>query len=315
MVGQPGKAPPAAPAHTISKRGNHHATQQLKECAIRMWKSNKRTWEHVEDTIRYDRRTMRGWVAEAAAEASRAELSSVGLGAALKPVQKARGGKLKLSAAAQAEVVRALNEDPCLYYDELMFLVYTRTNECVSKYTVRRVAIENGFKLKVVAPVSAHRNKHTMMLHAQLRTQYHWRQYLFVDEAHKRGRDMIRKKGKAQGNRKCFVPLSEHLSRSWTMVAAMNYTGLVAYRIQELGPIGGPLPHAINRQLWLDMFAAFILPHIGDARKKEPNSVVIIDNASLHWGSDGESTLNALHEMIKKKGGILVYTPPFCPRE
>ena len=42
--------------------------------------------------------------------------------------------------------------------------------------------------------------------------------------------------------------------------------------------------------------------------------MVIIDNASLHWGSTGDSTLNQLHELIKRKGGVLLYTPPFCPR-
>jgi len=135
-----------------------------------------------------------------------------------------------------------------------MWLVYARTNECVSRWTIRRVAVAAGFKIKVASPVSGHRNQRTMQLHAQARQQYHWRQYIFVDEAHKRGRDLIRKKGKVQGNRKCYVPLSEHLSRSWTMVAAMNYAGLVGHKIQELGPIGGGLPHAIDRELWILMF-------------------------------------------------------------
>ena len=47
---------------------------------------------------------------------------------------------------------------------------------------------------------------------------------------------MVRKKGNLEGSRKCFIPLPEHLSRAWTMVAAVNYQylGLVGHKIQEL---------------------------------------------------------------------------------
>ena len=68
--------------------------------------------------------------------------------------------------------------------------------------------------------------------------------------------------------------------------------------------------------MWLRMFKLYIWPHLGDASKGELNSVVIIDNASLHWGTDGaNSMLNELDELCKQKGAVLVYTPPYCPRK
>ena len=63
------------------------------------------------------------------------------------------------------------------------------------------------------------------------------------------------------------------------------------------------------------MFCRTILPHIGNAELGEPNSVIVIDNASLHWGDDEDgSTVNQLDVLIRSKGGRLLYTPPFCPR-
>jgi hypothetical protein len=32
-----------------------------------------------------------------------------------------------------------------------------------------------------------------------------------------------------------------------------------------------------------------ILPHVGDYNKGEKNSIIIIDNASIHWGSDDDT--------------------------
>lgn len=105
------------------------------------------------------------------------------------------------------------------------------------------------------------------------------------------------------------------------MVAAMNHTGLVGHHIQELYTNPGPGPgpegygehHAINRDLWLQIFEDKILPFVGNYANGEENSIVVIDNASLHWGSDEEQMQNALIGLIQRVGGKVFFTPPFCP--
>ena len=288
------------PGKVIVKRAPGPSTLHIRWQAIRMYYENER-WQDIERTTGFSERTMRRWLAEGAARQT-------------VMVTLPNSGKHALSQRAQRELVEILEHDPQLYYDELRFLVYARTNEVASLSTIRRVAIKNGFRIKVAQPVSSYRNARTMQLHAELRAQYHWTQFIYVDEAHKAGKNLARKRGKVRKGRTCFVPLTSHLSRSWTMVAAMNHQGLVGHHIQELGRGDGPLPHAITRELWLEMFKAKILPHLGNADLGEENSVVIIDNASLHWGSDDDCMLNELDELVRSRGAVLLYTPPYCPR-
>ena len=254
------------PRGGIRKRSWQQSSTQMRERVVSLWRTQAHTWAELEGIFEYDRRTMRGWVLD------HDQRQRVGMAFVKMP----RRGKHRLSEDAQAELVRALHADPQIYYDELTWLDYTRTGEVASLSTVRRVAVAAGFRIKVGSQVSGRRNPVTMKLHAELRGKYHWSQYIFVDEAHKRGRDMVRKKGKVQGNRKCYVPLSEHLSRSWTMLAAVNYLGLVGHKIQGLSPNHAVLPSAINREMWIQMFKEKILHKLGDARAGEPNSVVII---------------------------------------
>jgi transposase len=321
----------------IHKQSWKHSSKEMRDRAVCLWQMRTHTWGELEQIFDYDRRTMRGWVAD---EERRAATG-------LAFVKMPRKGKHKLSEDAQAELIRCLHADPQIYYDELTWLVFTRTGESASLSTVRRVAVAAGFTIKAGSQVSGRRNAVTMRIHAELRERYHWSQFIFLDEAHKRGRDMVRKKGKVQGNRKCYVPLSDHLSRSWTMLAGINYLGLVGHQIQELRPNHSVLPSAITRELWIEMFKKKILPKLGDARLGELNSVVIIvsdsrphlpppsttvdlraaqamrnsaavsctqDNASLHWGCDHDCMLNELNELVKSRGAVLIYTPPYCPR-
>ena len=103
------------------------------------------------------------------------------------------------------------------------------------------------------------------------------------------------------------MPLSEHLGRAWTLLAAMDVTGLVAVKVQELScKAGSYLPRALNRALWLQLFQERILPLLQpfDGRRL-PRSVVVIDNASLHWGNDEDDEdealvfVNQLDELIR----------------
>ena len=118
-------------------------------------------------------------------------------------------------------------------------------------------------------------------------------------------------------------------------VAAIDTTGLVAHKVQELATRhqqDSRLPKALNRELWLQMFTAHILPMLQPHDERRlPRSVVVIDNASLHWGSDDDDEatsgafVNALDALIRSQTSInprtgrtvhsiLIYTPPYCPR-
>ena len=269
------------------------------------------TWDEIELVTAYSKRTMQRWAEK------HAHQYAGGVPLRKSPKLPKRGIHA-LSKGAQEELVRALLEDPELYYQELMYKVFVRTGEAASLSTIKRVAKAAGFRVKVSSPISPHRNARTMRIHAELRQQWHFTQLIFIDEAHKRGKDLARRKGKAQGNRRVQTDLTDHLARNWTMLAAMNHTGCVAHKVVELGDGPDCVP-SMNRARWLAYFEAYILPLLGNAANGEPNSIIVIDNASLHWGADddgaeGDCCLNELVRLAATKGAIVLYTPPYCPR-
>ena len=286
------------------KRAPGHSTPQLQHQALRLRYDEGMAWDQIERVTGYSKRQMQRWAAK------NAHQYAAGVALTVNPKLPSRGIHA-LSMSAQEELVRSLLADPELYYEELMYLVYARTGEAASLSTIKRVCKAAGFRCKVTSPVSPHRNPYTMRVHAQLRQQYHFSQLVFIDEAHKRGKDLARKKGKAQGNHRVYTKLTDHLARNWTMIAAMNYTGCIAHKVVELGDGPGCVP-SMDRERWLAYFEAFILPMLGNAANGEPNSVVVIDNASLHWG--GECALNELVRLCATRGALVVYTPPYCPR-
>jgi hypothetical protein len=174
-----------------------------------------------------------------------------------------------------------------------------------------------------------------MRLHAQNRELHHYKQFIFVDgassclfawahpskltervcltEVHKTGKNLNRKRGKGRFGQQPRVTLSPHLGKAWSVLAAMNYRGIVDFEIQELSTSHSSttLPKAVDRVLFMVMFKACILPHLNrcDDGVRRINSCVIIDNCSLH-----HSDLHELRRLIEGAGAELIYTAPYWAR-
>ena len=209
---------------------------------------------------------------------------------------------------------KLLEDDPRLFYDEIQMRVYMRLGENPSLPTVARMMKDCGWDDKVAESRSFNRDPVKMKYHAEQRRRYDPRNIIYVDEAHKRGRDLRRRRGKGRYGKKAITPVSQHLAKNWTYLATMNYTGFVAWELVELGDGPGVVP-SIDRANFMSMFRRNILPLLSayiDDGVIRPNSIVVIDNCSLHHGERME-----LLEMCSNLPGggaaKLVYTPPFCP--
>lgn len=71
--------------------------------------------------------------------------------------------------------------------------------------------------------------------------------------------------------------------------------------------------HAVNRALWIRIFKKQILPFMGNYWLGEENSILVIDNASIHWGDNDSDVANELARLVEERGGRVFFTPPFCP--
>jgi hypothetical protein len=190
--------------------------------------------------------------------------------------------KYKLSSAAVKCLIATLDGDPAMYYDEVQFRIWARTDETASLSTIQRLGKDLGYDDKVSSTVSHRRNPAVMQVHAECRDLFHWKQFIFVDEVHKRGRDMKRKRAKGRFGQAAYTPLSVHLGKAWTVLASATWRGVKDFEIQSLAPNHNDLPRAIDRATFMNMFRLCVLPHLNpcDGRRLDC-SVVIIDNCEF----------------------------------
>jgi|EP01047_Picozoa_sp_COSAG01_P036694 transposase len=297
---------PGIDRRTIAKRYSHAQPALRKRC-VELREQNWE-WQEISDALGYCPRSCQTWYLHHC---------NTGVHCSSRRHQK---GWSKLSLLAQNEMELALSQRPHTFYDELQTLVWERTGESVSISTIGRMCRSAGYTNKRASNISTHRNKHAMREHALLRQRFHYTQFICIDEAHKGGKNLGRRYAKVRRGERAYVPLSSHIGRSWTVLAAMNFKGYVDGDVQELASTPDSyLPKALNREMWLEMFRVKILPYLNPADERQlHNSVVIIDNASLHWGNDSEdevlAMVNTLYDWVTAAGAVLIYTPPYCPR-
>jgi transposase len=205
-----------------TRRYRHASGPDLRRQVVRLRDEEQRKWEEIADIVQYSGSTCHGWYVQ---------YHETGLYCSNR-VRK--GAMSKLSLHAHNEMMLALQAHPNVYYVELQHTVWVRTGERVCVSTIGRMCRDAGYRNKRASNISLHRNKHAMREHALLRQQFHHRQFICVDEAHKAGRNLGRRYAKVRRGERAYVPLSEHLGQSWTVLAAMNYTGLVDCDVQEL---------------------------------------------------------------------------------
>jgi transposase len=144
--------------------------------------------------------------------------------------------RYKMSAAAMNCLRLVLEEDPGLYWDEVQWHIWARTQERISRSTVARTGQEMGFKDKVAGTHSILRDRNKMELHARQREMYDSRSLIFVDEAHKRGRDLNRKRAKGRHGQQPYVPMTPHLAKNWTLLAGECISSAMGTLGSELTP-------------------------------------------------------------------------------
>ena len=99
--------------------------------------------------------------------------------------------------------------------------------------------------------------------------------------------------------------------KNYTMIAAADINGFINSAcdliMQESGrndtdPYRGTVDR--NRfELWVEHC---LVPVLGNYQRREPRSIVVLDNASVHHSE-------RVVEMIREKGAFVVYLPPYSP--
>jgi transposase len=206
-----------------------------------------------------------------------------------------------------------IDESPELYLDEITDRLARETGLYLSVSTIRRILTEKlNLSLQVCNEVARQMNElqrynYRMALEALVQ---HPKQVIVLDETHKdknasrRRRCWQRRNVGGLGVRRWFND-----NVNYSMIAAMNWKGFIDSTIKltrrdeisEEGAAG-----TVNALVFQNWVRDHLCPTLGRYTEGEPNSIVIMDNASTHMSEE-------VKDLIEGTGAYLLYTAPYSP--
>eukprot|EP00299_Pterocystis_sp_00344_P019531 c9680_g1_i2.p2 GENE.c9680_g1_i2~~c9680_g1_i2.p2 ORF type:complete len:213 (+),score=47.75 c9680_g1_i2:581-1219(+) len=128
----------------------------------------------------------------------------------------------------------------------------------------------------------------------------------FIDETHADEKASRRRRGWARRGLTpvVFEPVGHH---RYTLIGVCNAGGFMEEAC-EIIEINSQLSN-VDGERFLQWTTSKLIPVLGSYLHREPNSIVIMDNASIH-----RSTQTDIRELIQKKtGAIVVFLSPYSP--
>ena len=222
------------------------------------------------------------------------------------------------------ELVKIVLEQPDRFLDEIQVLLRDRTGVMYTRSMVEGRLLQRGYGWKVLGRIAAQRDAEERLAYRAMIRTFDPRCLLFLDESHHDRNNTRRRRGRARSGETPTV--HEALGSAdvrFSLLAAMNSAGFVvpACRIIEKRgvdredfltwvredlcgldaagePIGG---RDRNGQR---LVPSLLQPY--DPDHPRPNSVLVLDNASIHHSSE-------FLELVQSTGALVRYLSPYSP--
>ena len=208
-----------------------------------------------------------------------------------------------------------VNKNPNYYLDELAFLFGVETGKFVHYSTIWRSLKEKlDYSLQVLSTIAKQQceDEETRYLQAlEILLQSCPDRLVMVDESHKDRNAARRRRGwrrKGSGDAAVVKEWFNNVVR-YTLMGAADINGFIPAachtvlrdELSEEGAAG-----TVDGEYFLYWVKEFLCPMLGNYKMGEPQSVVLMDNASTHMS-------DAVEEAITATGAVLIYSLPFSP--
>ena len=216
---------------------------------------------------------------------------------AIPDAQKSRQELRSLDEHSELIVIGLILETPTLYLHEICQTIQEVTSISVSQATICRLLTQYGFsrkKVKQVALQRCYKLCGAFMAHCSLFSRD---QLVWVDETGSNARDHARKFGYAI--RGC-TPVTHRLlerGKRVNAIAALTSNGIVAVDIVT-GSIAG--------HTFFDFLRGTLIPQLMPFNGTNPNSVLIMDNCSIHHIAE-------VKDLLHQAGILVLFLPPYSP--
>ena len=194
-------------------------------------------------------------------------------------------------------VVGLIMDDPSLYLQEVCHKVAEITDIHVSTTTVCCVLHKHGLTRKKIQQISLQRcseYRGDFMAEVHL---YNTAQYVWVDETGCNNKDHIRKFGYAMKGDYPVCHRIFHRGQRISAIAAMTLNGILAVDLKK-GSVGG--------DVFFDFVGGFLIPNMVPFDGDSPNSIVILDNCSIHH-------VRPVIDLFRDAGILVLFLPPYSP--
>lgn len=213
---------------------------------------------------------------------------------AKKPYPKDARPNKKLSNVVQFTILHSVLQKPGIYFRELQTEICVLTGVEVSISSLCKFLHQSNFTRQRMAK---QRNEEVRQQFAIDVSLYHSNMIIFIDETGSDRRDTIRRYGHSLIGRppRSFQLLirGERLSA----ITAMNCEGIQCLKVVR-GTVDG--------DTFTDFVQRDLLPILMPFDGKKPNSVVILDNCSVHH-------VSGIVSMITQVGALIHFLPPYSP--
>jgi transposase len=203
-----------------------------------------------------------------------------------------------------------IDNDPTLYLDEISAKLYDQTGSKISGNVISKRMKVEGYSRKVIYAKAVQQNKrdkeqfiNTMRFHITKPEMA-----LFIDESNKDRTAAIRKFGYGAVGKQLNRKTVFNRDIRYTFLGAANMYGFVFSACDVV-------PHfykekedhqPVDTERFYRYMQTHVAPILGNYLRQESNSVVIMDNCSIHI--DGRIT-----KLIEDAGAIIIYSAPYCP--
>lgn len=158
-------------------------------------------------------------------------LRATGSVAFAQPIQKGR--HRKLLRADEDYVLALMERNPTLYLDEYRTLLDQHRAISVSLPTMHRLFFRHNISRKKAAKVASERNRLTRADFRRRISRYAAHSLLFLDETSKDERTYFRTYARSLKGQEVEVSAPFVRGRRYTLLPAMDMTGIVAYKVVE----------------------------------------------------------------------------------
>ena len=194
-------------------------------------------------------------------------------------------------------LIQLVSENPSTYLRELKHMLFENTGVNASESTICRTLKKFGFSRKRIQHVALQRSDVLIGEYQAEVSMYDSSSFIFVDETGCDRRDAIRRYGYSMRGYPAKSARILCRGTRYSAIGIMSTTSLLDCYITE-GTVDG------------DTFYQFVqtslLPQLRQFNGTNPNSIVIMDNCSIHH-------VQEVIDLIHSVGSLVVFLPPYSP--